>query len=358
MGIFSKAFNPVSDLPDLSDKVVLITGGNAGIGYATVKHLARHGAKVYMAARNQSKAEEAIAQLKEEGLGPGNGEVIWLELDLKDPRNAKKAAEEFMKKEKRLDVLIHNAAMYAAHLEPIADVFDAEMTLQISRQFRDGIRWYVLVLSRKAPHLHETAGVQEIMMVNVISHMVLTRSLQPLLDQTAAEPNSDVRIVVVASDGHRLVSGEPRYRNLDDFNAEFKNTLSPSFARYCMSKLANILYASELQRHLTAAGSPITVITVHPGAVNTFSDRQSLSRFIKFLIMPIVYLFFEHPDKGAYTSAFAAASEEVAKQRDKYKGTYLVPVGKMAEPTNMARDEVLAKELWDSVEKFLLEKGL
>lgn len=70
-----------------------------------MKHLARRGAKVYMAARSQTKAEEAIAKLKAEGLGPGNGDVIWLKLDLKDPRNAKKAAEEFMKQEKRLDVL-------------------------------------------------------------------------------------------------------------------------------------------------------------------------------------------------------------------------------------------------------------
>ncbi|KAG2034781.1 hypothetical protein BDR03DRAFT_1013094, partial [Suillus americanus] len=103
MGFFSKSFDPVADLPDLSGKVILITGGNAGIGYSTVKHLARRGAKVYMAARNQTKAEEAIAQLKVEGLGPGNGDIIWLELDLKDPRNAKKAAERFMKLEKRLD---------------------------------------------------------------------------------------------------------------------------------------------------------------------------------------------------------------------------------------------------------------
>lgn len=70
-----------------------------------MKHLARLGAKVYMGARSQSKAEAAIAKLKAEGLGPGNGEVVWLDIDLKDPRNSKKAAEEFMKKEKRLDVL-------------------------------------------------------------------------------------------------------------------------------------------------------------------------------------------------------------------------------------------------------------
>lgn len=83
-----------------------------------------------MAARNKTRAEEAIAKLKQEGLEPGNGEVIWLELDLIDPRNTKKAAQEFMSKEKRLDVLskslyvvcgllmrglrpsVHNAALY------------------------------------------------------------------------------------------------------------------------------------------------------------------------------------------------------------------------------------------------------
>jgi hypothetical protein len=78
-----------------------------------VKHLARRGAKVYMAARNQTKAEKAISQLKAEGLGPGNGDIIWLELDLKDPRNAKKAAEEFMKQEKRLDVLSQYMFLFA-----------------------------------------------------------------------------------------------------------------------------------------------------------------------------------------------------------------------------------------------------
>ncbi|KAG2110145.1 NAD(P)-binding protein [Suillus cothurnatus] len=321
MGFFSKSFDPVTDLPDLSGKVVLITGGNTGIGYSTVKHLARRGAKVYMAARNQTKAEKAISQQKAEGLGPGNGDIIWLELDLKDPRNAKKAAEEFMKQEKRLDVLIHNAAVL---LEDYAMTPD---------------------------------GIQEIVMVNVISHIVLTRTLQPLLDQTATEPNSDVRIVIVSSVAHKFVYGEPHFRDLDDLNKELKNSLSPTFARYSMTKLMNMLYAFKLQRHLTAVGSPITVIAVHPGVVDTFSDKPPLSN-IKFIAKPIMFLLFVHPDRGAYNSAFAAASEEVAKQREKYKGAYLTQVTKLTEPAKVAKDEGLANELWDTVHKFLEEKGI
>ena len=123
-----------------------------------------------------------------------------------------------------------------------------------------------------------------------------------------------------------------------------------------MTKLANILYGSELQRRLTAVGSRITVITLHPGTVNTsFSDRPPFSNY-KFIIKPLLSLLFAHPDKGAYTSVFAAASEEVAKQREKYRGVYLMPVGRVTEPTKMAQDEGLAKELWDTVETFLQEK--
>ncbi|KAF9225117.1 NAD(P)-binding protein [Gyrodon lividus] len=322
MGLFSKSFNPVTDLPDLSGRVVIVTGGNAGIGYATVKHLARQGAKVYMAARNKSKAEEAIAKLKQEGLAPGNGEVVWLELDLSDPRNAKKTAEEFLSKESRLDVLIHNAA--------------------------------IMVEGYK---LSPNDGVQEIMLVNAISPFVLTRGLLPVLKQTAAEPNADVRIVVVSSSGHQLVPGKPRFRNIDDINNEYKSAVIPSFARYCYSKLANILYASELQRRLDAEGSLITVISLHPGAVNTFSRKPQLQKF-SWLVDILVYPFFVHPDVGGYTSVIAAASPEVAHNRDMYKGAYLVPVGKLKKPTDTARDEGIARELWETMEGFLADKGI
>lgn len=118
-------FDPQKDLNDLAGKVAIVTGAkcvtftlissllriltscnaptSTGIGYHTVKFLARKGAKVYLGARNKSKAMAAICQLEEEGIGPG--EVVWLPINLSDPQWAKKAAEEFLEKESRLDIL-------------------------------------------------------------------------------------------------------------------------------------------------------------------------------------------------------------------------------------------------------------
>lgn len=76
-----------------------------GIGYGTVLHFARAGAKVYLAARNEKAALDAIEKLNSEDISPGKGEVKWLKLDLSDPREAKKSAEEFLKLESRLDIL-------------------------------------------------------------------------------------------------------------------------------------------------------------------------------------------------------------------------------------------------------------
>ena len=77
--------------------------GSSGLGFATIQHLVRHGAKIYMAARSEAKAKDAIAKLD---FGTGKkGTVEWLELDLSDPKKAKESAERFMKLENRLDIL-------------------------------------------------------------------------------------------------------------------------------------------------------------------------------------------------------------------------------------------------------------
>jgi NAD(P)-dependent dehydrogenase (short-subunit alcohol dehydrogenase family) len=91
----------------------------------TVKALARHGATVYLAARNRQKGLDAIERIKATGLSPGNGQIELLELNLAAPNLAKSAAEDFLKREKRLDILVNNAAVCVFPLQlghgPCAD---------------------------------------------------------------------------------------------------------------------------------------------------------------------------------------------------------------------------------------------
>ncbi|KAF8170375.1 hypothetical protein BJ912DRAFT_861211 [Pholiota molesta] len=108
----SKVFDPIKDLPSMKGKVILVTGSSSGIGYASLQHLARMGAKVYMAVPDEDRTKQALERVEREGREPGLGEVLWHELDLKDPRDAKASAERFMEREQRLDILINNAALF------------------------------------------------------------------------------------------------------------------------------------------------------------------------------------------------------------------------------------------------------
>jgi hypothetical protein len=120
-----------------------------------------------------------------------------------------------------------------------------------------------------------------------------------------------------------------------------------------------MLAHKSLQRRLIASsetdGIPssntITCIAVHPGAVNTFSHRIPL----RWLFEPLVNLFFVSPDVGALNSCFAAASAEVGKDKEKYQGAFLHPVGKVKAVSKIAANESLQDELWESTEKILKE---
>lgn len=100
----NSSFNPATDIPNLAEKVALVTGANTGIGYETAKLLLHHGAKVYLGARNESKALAAMARLKE-GTGDVQGQVEWLKLDLSTPSTTRAGAEDFIRRETRLDIL-------------------------------------------------------------------------------------------------------------------------------------------------------------------------------------------------------------------------------------------------------------
>ncbi|KAI0959136.1 hypothetical protein AcW1_004052 [Taiwanofungus camphoratus] len=325
MGILlSKGFNP-ADLPDLRGKVIIVTGGNAGVGFATIQHLARRGAKVYMAARSEARAKAAIERLRAAGLGPGNGNVVWLKLDLGDPRSAKKAAESFMEKERRLDVVVNSAALL---LVPFAKTHD---------------------------------GVQDIVMVNYLSPVVFINTLLPLLKQTAQNPGADVRIVLLSSEGHAAVADGIRFRNIDDFNFEYKDSTFQQHLRYSTSKLMGVLYVKELQRKMEAEGVPIIVMAVHPGIVNT-EGVQNYAHSVGPILSPL-YTFianavFTPPTKGAYSTVFAAAASEVRTRPEKYRGAYVVPPGKRGRESKQSQSQELAKELWDTTQKILQDIGV
>lgn len=322
--MFSKGFTP-NELPDLSGKVVVVTGGNSGVGFATILHLARHGAKVYMAARNEQRAAAAIERLRAAGLGPGNGEVIWLSLDYSDPRLAKAAAEELMVKEDRLDVIVNSAALL---LVPYTKTHD---------------------------------DIQDVVMVNYFSPAVFIKSLLPLLKKTASEPNSDVRIIEVSSAGHAIVPSNVCFKTRDDLNRDCKDTFFDKSNRYNLSKFMGMLHVKELQRRLDAEGVPIIVMGVHPGIVNT-DGVQAYAHSAGPVLSPvytfIANMFFTPPEKGAYSTTFAAVAPAVRTDPDTYRGAYIVPPGKVAPAGKEVQTAELAKDLWETTERLMEDIGV
>ncbi|KZT13259.1 NAD-P-binding protein [Laetiporus sulphureus 93-53] len=334
MGLsFSKKFDPTS-LPDLTGKVIIVTGGAAGVGFAVVQHLARRGAKVYIAARTEDRADDAIRRLHAAGLDPGNGRIDKLELDLVDPRIVKKAAQEFLAEEDRLDILINCAAIIIC------------------------------------PYQFTNHGVQDVVMVKYvvyIGHFVFTRELLPILKKTASEPNSDVRIVDVSSDGYDAIRHPIHFRTIEDFNPEYKENVFPwpALMRYCYSKLLVVLHVTELQRRLNEEGVPILVLTTHPDlssasatdGVQKWSNSLGTGIIAAFVAWVIAW-FFTLPTVGAYSTVFAAAGPEVRAEPRKYRGGYICPPNKLTKLSDKATDPDTAKELWGLTEKVLKDIGV
>ncbi|KZP16063.1 NAD(P)-binding protein [Athelia psychrophila] len=291
---FSSTKEP--ELSDLKGCVAIVTGSNTGVGYYTCKILAQHGAKVYMAARNESKAKAAIERLHAEGLGTNAGEVIWLKLDLASPRQTKEAAEYILSREQRLDIL-------GIHLSPF----------------------------------------------------LFTNTLLPLMTTTSLLPDSDVRIVNVSSVLHTLPKN-PRFDTVEALNTSFKDA---PMTLYGYTKLANILFSKQLQHRLDADSIPIVVMSVHPGNFVTDSARTVVGKWpMSGVVLFILGYLFTPVERSGYASAFAAASANVRVRAAEFQGAYILPVGKIAKPSADARNPQLALDLWATSEKQLAALGL
>ncbi|KAI9737901.1 MAG: hypothetical protein M1834_009271 [Cirrosporium novae-zelandiae] len=307
-GFGGKTWEPETDIPDLSGKVILVTGGNTGLGKEAIIQLSRHSPKqIYMAARTPSKAETAIEDIKK---AVPNAPVTFIQCDLTSFDSIKAAVESFKSQSPRLDVLMNNAGIMA-----VPPGFTKE-------------------------HYEIQFGT------NHMGHFLLTKLLMPTLLSTAKEPNADVRIISLASIGHQMCPSGGII-----FDQEHLNTCA-EWTRYGQSKLANILFAKGLAKH----HPEITSVAVHPGVIYTdlYNSINNAGLFWK-VMMPVGRILYPgfnvHDGTKNQLWASTVAKEELES------GSYYVPVGKKNGGNSYARDEKLAEKLWDWSEKELAEKG-
>ncbi|KAL5315027.1 hypothetical protein ACEPPN_017678 [Leptodophora sp. 'Broadleaf-Isolate-01'] len=318
MGFFGR---PTLQIPDQTGKVALVTGANTGMGYTISEQLALKGATVWMGARSEAKAKEAIARFNAEHKNVAKkGEIVWLKLHLTSPVDVIASAKSFLSKSDRLDILVNNAARMASPFELTKD------------------------------------GLETSVAINHIGHFTLTEALLPLLRQTAQLPGADIRVVTVSSGLHSFISVN-NLSTKEDFNTTFSSnpasvdSLIAQTKRYNFTKLLNVLFAAELQRRADQEGTPLVSISLHPGVVGTGGALDLFPAVAR----PVMKLLAKSPLQGAIAPLFAATSPEVRGNAEKYKGSYLLPGGKLSLASETGRNEKLAKELWDLSEKTVKE---
>lgn len=293
-------------IPDQTGKTAVVTGANTGIGLEIARELARKGARVLLACRDGEKAAAAQHTIAS---GPERVDLDYLHLDLANIASVRAAAEQAAK-EPRIDILINNAGIMVPPLS------------------------------------HGTGGTESQFAVNHLGHFAFTALM---LDKLAADGGG--RVVVQSSLAHRR--GAIDFDNLDASRGYGRTKF------YNQSKLANLLFAMELDRRLRATHSSVTAIACHPGIAQT-----ELMRHLGPLKVAghLVGLLLNNAKQGALP-ALQAATDPEARGGD-YYGPYgfAEASGGTSGPayaTRRARDPELARRLWStSIELTGIDPGL
>jgi NAD(P)-dependent dehydrogenase (short-subunit alcohol dehydrogenase family) len=289
----------LNDMPGLTGKVVIVTGGNSGLGYESVKALAGKGAEVILASRSLEKGKEA-----KDRIGNVPGKIIVMQLDLADFDSVKGFAAEFSNKYRRLDVLLNNAGIMIS------------------------------------PYFLTKDGLEGQNGINHFGHFALTGQLIGLLKST---PGS--RIVNVSSNAHK-------YGSMDFENLLFENGKGYSpLKSYSRSKLANLLFTYELQRKLSSIGSDTIAVASHPGASKTNLVRYVEGKWWFKLLTPLTGLMAQDAAQGALPQIRAAVDPNVrgGEYYGPHKGMKGYPV--LVSSNSASHNEEDAKKLWEVSEK-------
>ncbi|KAI8938595.1 hypothetical protein NX059_004469 [Plenodomus lindquistii] len=297
---FSQAFPPDPTFTeksgtDLRGKVYIVTGANAGVGKELARLLYSLNGTVYVAARSAEKAQSAIQWIKEQQPN-AQGALHHLHLDLGDLQGIKASAEEFLAKEKRLDVLFNNAGVM---MPP--------------------------------PGTTTTQGYELQLGTNCIAPFLFTKLLTPIMIETAKkEVTGSVRVIWVSSSAAHLFSptGGVEMQNLD-----YKNDKGKEF-KYAVSKGGNVLHALEFQRRYKDQG--LVSVSLNPG--NLSSDLQRHLPYLQALV--ISYITYPAVN-GAYTELFAGLSPEAAALK---QNEWVIPFGRKTQLRKDLADAVKTKD--------------
>ncbi|KAJ7599590.1 NAD-P-binding protein [Mycena floridula] len=288
------------DMPDLTGKVMLVTGPKTGIGKETVKALLQHNAKVYFAARGKEDSEKVIRELE----AITGKKAIFLELDLASLSSVRKAADEFLSKERELHVLFNNAGVMMPKLD------------LLTKEGYD-VQWGVHVIG---PHL-------------------FTKLLIPAL-LTGAQSSADrqARIVTTSSSGAYF----EKNIHWDTFTPGSARTKYGTNNLYFQSKLAQVIWTRELARQYGNQG--IMAVSLNPGHLQTDLQRHqsALSLFFgKFLLYPV-------DPYGALTQLYAGTSPNALNVTN---GAFFIPWAREGPTPPGAFKPGVGTELWEYLEK-------
>uniref|UniRef100_A0A3Q3WD36 Uncharacterized protein n=1 Tax=Mola mola TaxID=94237 RepID=A0A3Q3WD36_MOLML len=274
----------------LHGKTAIVTGSNTGIGKMTAVDLAKRGARVILACRSRERGEAALQDVRRES---GSSRVVFMQLDLASLKSVRSFAENFLKAESRLDLLINNAGVY------------------MSGRTEDGLG---LMFG-----------------VNHIGHFLLTNLLLDRLKQCGPS-----RVVNVSSMAHNF--GKINFDCLNTHKAlRFGTSFFEVLQGYSDSKLCNILFTHELAKRLQ--GTKVTCYSLHPGQWNT-------SPVFQWVAMPLIAFFFKNTVQGAQSTLHCAVQEGLEPLSGRYFSNCTV---KKLYPK--AKDDAAAKKLWELSER-------
>jgi NAD(P)-dependent dehydrogenase (short-subunit alcohol dehydrogenase family) len=308
--MYSTRYNPEKDMPDLSGKVIVVTGGSSGLGKESIHQLVKHNpSKIYLGARTSQRGNAAIEEIISD-VPSAKGKIHYFEIDMASLASVKRAADLILKENDRLDILMNNAGIM------------------------------------NVPAGVSTEGYEIQFGTNYMGPTLFTRLLLPLLQKTAEASNSDVRIINLSSELFKMAPTQ---------GILFTDLCTPmlktgTVSRYGQSKLANYFFSKVSAEKYPAIKS----VALHPGVVSTgiFDDNLYKKPYYGWIVSAVMSYVLTNVHDGAKMQLWSAT----ANKEEVKNGAFYTVKGKEYTQTILKNDK-LANELWEWTEKEFAKHG-